>query len=168
MEWLDIYDENGNHTGRVAERSTFLSRGDYFLCSHIIIENTEGLFLIQKRSESKSTRAGQWDITAGAVDAGETSLDGAIREAKEEVGLDLPRNAMRFLFRDRRRSCFHDVWYVRLSFALEQCIMQESEVQALRLVPAEGLISLIMKMPHRSSNYKKELVSFFQNRKMYD
>lgn len=168
MEWLDIYDENGNHTGRVAERSTFLSRGDYFLCAHIIIENSEGLFLIQKRSETKSTRAGQWDITAGAVDAGETSLDGAIRETKEEVGLELPRNAMEFLFRDRRRSCFHDVWHVRLPFALDQCTMQESEVQALRLVSAEELLTLITKMPHRSPNYKKELMSFLRNRKICD
>ena len=111
MEWLDIYDEHGNRTGKTAERGTFLSKGEYFLCAHVILENTDGLFLIQQRSDTKATRPGQWDITAGAVDCGEVSLDGALREAKEEVGLTLPREKMQFLFRDKRRSCYHDVYY---------------------------------------------------------
>ena len=85
MEWLDIYDEHGNRTGKTAERGTFLSKGEYFLCAHVILENTDGLFLIQQRSDTKATRPGQWDITAGAVDCGEVSLDGALREAKVGV-----------------------------------------------------------------------------------
>lgn len=162
MEMLDIYDQNGNLTGRTADRSTFLSKGEYFLCAHIILENINGLFLIQQRSDTKPTRPGQWDITAGAVDAGETSLDGALREAKEEVGLVLLRDSMQFLFRDRRRSCFHDVWYIRMPFDLTDCTMQESEVQALRLVTAAELDALIQQMPHRSSNYKMMLSLFLQ------
>ena len=89
MEWLDIYDEHGNRTGKTAERGTFLSKGEYFLCAHVILENTDGLFLIQQRSDTKATRPGQWDITAGAVDCGEVSLDGALREAKNLVILFL-------------------------------------------------------------------------------
>ena len=53
MEILDIYDEHGNLTGRTAERSTFLSKGEYFLCAHVILENQDGLFLVQKRSDTK-------------------------------------------------------------------------------------------------------------------
>ena len=59
MEWLDIYDEHGNRTGKTAERGTFLSKGEYFLCAHVILENTDGLFLIQQRSDTKATRPGQ-------------------------------------------------------------------------------------------------------------
>lgn len=166
MEWLDVYDANGSPTGRVAERSTFLSKGEYFLCTHVILENTNGLFLIQKRSDTKQTRPGQWDITAGAVDTGETSLDGALREAKEEVGLTLPRDQMQFLFRDHRRSCFHDVWYVKMPFSLEDCVMQESEVQDLRLITGVELEHLVQQMPHRSPNYKRMLTSFLQKHKI--
>ena len=60
MEILDIYDEHGNLTGRTAERSTFLSKGEYFLCAHVILENQDGLFLVQKRSDTKATRPAQW------------------------------------------------------------------------------------------------------------
>lgn len=164
MEILDIYDEKGNRTGRTAERSTFLPKGDYFLCAHVILENQDGLFLIQKRSDKKPTRPGQWDITAGAVDAGETSLDGALREAKEEIGLTLPRDQMQFLFRDRRRSCYHDVYYIKMPFSLKDCTMQETEVQALDLVSEEKLLRLVDQMAHRSSNYKRQLERFLEHR----
>ena len=103
--------------------------------------------------------------TAGAVDAGETSLDGALREAKEEIGLTLPREKMRFLFRDRRRSCYHDVYYIKTDFALSDCTMQESEVQALDLVTDRQLLELVDRMTHRSSNYKRRLEAFLQKRK---
>ncbi len=164
MERMDIYDSDGNRTGRTADRGTFLRKGEYFLCAHVILENENGLFLIQQRSATKATRPGMWDITAGAVDAGETSLDGALREAKEEIGLKLPRDQMIFWFRDRRRSCYHDVWYVRMPFTLSDCKMQESEVQALRLVTAEELLMILEQMEHRSLNYKKMLTKHLQNR----
>ena len=164
MEWLDIYDEHGNRTGKTAERGTFLSKGEYFLCAHVILENMDGLFLIQQRSDTKATRPGQWDITAGAVDCGEVSLDGALREAKEEIGLTLPREKMQFLFRDKRRSCYHDVYYIQIPFSLQDCTMQESEVQDLRLVTRKELLDLLEQMPHRSPNYKRRLTEFLSHR----
>lgn len=164
MEWLDIYDEHGNRTGKTAERGTFLSKGEYFLCAHVILENTDGLFLIQQRSDTKATRPGQLDITAGAVDCGEVSLDGALREAKEEVGLTLPREKMQFLFRDKRRSCYHDVYYIQIPFSLQDCTMQESEVQDLRLVTKKELLDLLEQMSHRSPNYKRRLTEFLSHR----
>ena len=130
----------------------------------MILENTDGLFLIQQRSDTKATRPGQWDITAGAVDCGEVSLDGALREAKEEVGLTLPREKMQFLFRDKRRSCYHDVYYIQIPFSLQDCTMQESEVQDLRLVTKKELLDLLEQMSHRSSNYKRRLTEFLSHR----
>lgn len=164
VEWLDVYDKNGKRTGRIAERGMLLSDGEYFLCAHILLENTDRLFLIQQRSDQKATRPGQWDLTAGAVDAGETSRDGAVREVQEEVGLILPKQALRFLFRDCWRSCFHDVYYMQMPFTLEDCTMQESEVQALRLVSEDQLMDLVSKMPHRSNYYKTRLADFLKNR----
>jgi hypothetical protein len=72
---------------------------------------------------------------------------------------------MRFLFRDRRRSCYHDVYYIKTDFALSDCTMQESEVQALDLVTDRQLLELVDRMTHRSSNYKRRLEAFLQKRK---
>lgn len=164
MEWMDIYDAAGNKTGRQAERHTALKDGEFFLCAHIILENTAQQFLIQQRSDSKESRPGQWDITAGAVDVGETSLIGALQEAKEEVGLTVPSRAVRFLFRDQRPHCFHDIYYACFPFSLKECTMQASEVQALRLVSNQELIALMQQQCHRTSFYKTQLTNFLENR----
>ena len=118
--------------------------------------------MIQQRSAIKATRPGVWDITAGAVDAGENSLDGALREAQEEIGLQLSREKMQFLFRDQRKHTFHDVYYICMPFTLEQCKMQESEVQALRLTDKETFFALLQSMTYRSDNYKNRLISFLR------
>ncbi len=165
MELLDVYDAKGKKTGAVAPRGTQLPDGKFFLCTHVILEDMEHRYLIQQRSDTKPTRPGQWDITAGAVDAGENSLEAAQREAQEEIGLCLPKEKFQFLFRDVRNHCYHDVWYIQEAFQLTDCVMQESEVQALKLVEPEELIQLVSQMPHRSENYKKCLSEFLQNQK---
>ncbi len=160
MEMLDIYDAAGERTDRSAPRGTRLSQGEYFLCTHIFLKNQDGRFLIQQRSAIKPTRPNVWDITAGAVDAGETSLEAAIRETKEEVGLTITPASLHFLFRDCVRSCYHDVYYACVPFTLSDCTMQASEVQALRLVTRAELLELVKAMPHRSDNYKEKVTKF--------
>ena len=54
--------------------------------------------LISQRSASRPTFPLMWECVGGSVLKGETSLEGAIREVKEEVGLDLEEEAGRLLF----------------------------------------------------------------------
>ena len=162
MELLDVYNENFEKTGKIVPRRTILPENEFVLCTHILIQDMEGRFLVQKRSDTKSTRPGEWDITAGAVDSGEDSRIAAIREAKEEVGLDVPGDKMQFLFRDRIGGAYHEAWCVRMPFALEDCTMQESEVQDLRLVTAEELLVILEQFPHRSEDYKQEKRKFLR------
>ena len=51
----------------------------------VVIRNSEGKFLMQKRVESKG---GDWGVTGGHPKAGETPLEGIITEVQEELGLD--------------------------------------------------------------------------------
>ena len=60
---------------------------------HILVFNQQGDFFLQKRSMKKDLNKGLWDTSAaGHVDAGEDYLGTAIREAKEELGVDLKNN----------------------------------------------------------------------------
>lgn len=47
--------------------------------------------LCQRRVPNKKVYPDMWDISCGGcVDSGETSVEGAIRETREELGLNLP------------------------------------------------------------------------------
>jgi 8-oxo-dGTP pyrophosphatase MutT (NUDIX family) len=45
--------------------------------------------LITRRTSNLNRHAGQWAFPGGRVDAGESALDAALREAREEINLDL-------------------------------------------------------------------------------
>jgi isopentenyldiphosphate isomerase len=67
---------------------------------------------------------------------------------------------MQFLFRDRNGHAYHEVWFVQMAFTLSDCVMQESEVQDLRLVTAEALCEMLEQLPHRSEFYKQQCQKF--------
>jgi ADP-ribose pyrophosphatase YjhB (NUDIX family) len=54
-------------------------------CSIVCITNEKGEILLQKRSEKDDV----WGLLGGAVEIGESIEEAAIREVKEETGLDI-------------------------------------------------------------------------------
>lgn len=64
----------------------------------VLVFNSQGELLIQKRSASKDTFPNCWDISvAGHVDFEESYLEAAIRETQEEVGLLVTKQSLRLL-----------------------------------------------------------------------
>lgn len=59
------------------------------LIVHTLISNTKGEILILRRSKKNDVLADLWDIPGGTLEDGEDPAEGAIREAKEETGLDI-------------------------------------------------------------------------------
>lgn len=51
-------------------------------------------FLITRRAESLSAHAGQWALPGGRIDPGESAEQAALRELREEVGLDAPTTSI--------------------------------------------------------------------------
>ena len=89
-ECWDLYDELGNKTDKVAYRGEPFPIGYYHLVVHIIVVNSEGRILLQKRSLNKIGYPGMWSIAGGSVTSGEDSMLGAKRELQEEMGIDIP------------------------------------------------------------------------------
>lgn len=62
-----------------------------------VIVMRDGKFLMLKRSDSVSSYNGYWNFPGGSVDMGETYGEAAARELKEEAGLLVHLNDMKYL-----------------------------------------------------------------------
>lgn len=90
-ELWDIYDKNKKKTGRTAERGVYqLKEGEYHIVVTGIIINSKNEILISKRAENKKF-GGMWECNGGSILTGETSLEGIIRELKEELGIEFSK-----------------------------------------------------------------------------
>ena len=117
MEMFDIVDENGEPTATVKERTKVHEDGDLHRTSHVWIvrdNNKGGLdVLLQKRSESKDSNPGCYDISsAGHIPAGCGYLDSALRELKEELGIDASSEELEL--RLIRRISYSDIFHGKL------------------------------------------------------
>ncbi|MEK7496987.1 MAG: NUDIX domain-containing protein [Patescibacteria group bacterium] len=83
-----IVDENDNPIG-VKERDDKDLKIIYRVAA-LWLTNSKGEFLLARRAYNKSHNPGQWGpAVAGTVEEGETYESNIIKEAKEELGLDL-------------------------------------------------------------------------------
>lgn len=89
MELWDLYTRDRQMTGETHIRGEKLPAERYHLVVHVWIKNSRGQWLISQRAANRPTFPLKWECVGGSVTAGEDSLTGAIREAKEEAGVDL-------------------------------------------------------------------------------
>lgn len=110
MEKWDLYTKRREKTGREHVRGDKIPEGFYHLVVHIWIRNCKGEYLISQRSANRPTSPLMWECVGGSVLMGESSIDGALREVKEEVGLDLGPETGKLVFTKVRESDIVDVW----------------------------------------------------------
>ena len=146
MEILDVYNEKREKTGRTHERGIPVKKGDYILVVHVWIVNDKGEFLIQKRQPWKKLWPDIWDCAAaGAAQQGDNSSGAALREAKEELGIDLDIDKGHVLFTDKFSFGFDDIWLVRQNIDINKLELQQEEVADARWVTEEEIRQMVSK-----------------------
>ena len=62
----------------------------------ILTDDGEGgaALVMTRRTKNLRAHSGQYALPGGRIDAGETAVDAAMREAREEIGLELSRNSI--------------------------------------------------------------------------
>ena len=94
-EIFDIVNECDEVVGQNTRREVH-ARGLRHRAVHVLVFNSRGEIFLQKRSMLKDTARGKWDSSAsGHLDSGEDYDACAVRELREEIGLDLATGASR-------------------------------------------------------------------------
>ena len=125
-ELWDVYDENRNLTGRLQRRGDALESGDFHLVVYVMVRNSDGRFLLTKRSPNKGF-PNMWETTGGSALAGDDSLTAAMREVKEETGLTLDPECGQCILQCKGENFFGDYWLFRHDFDLSEVVLQEGE-----------------------------------------
>ena len=139
MELWDIYDEQGNRTGKTKPKGSPMEPGEYHLSMEAWIMNSEGKILLQLRAPGCDILPNTWSLTTGRMIAGEDTLQGCIRELKEELGVTVKEEDITFLRRLIRRSrgLLWDAYLVRADIPLEALKLQEEEVSEAAWITLE-------------------------------
>lgn len=140
-EPIDVYDADRRPTGLVIDRrSQRLGQGQYMLYAIVVVCDAQGRMLITRRALDKAWAAGWWEVPGGGVCAGETTRDAAIREAGEEVGLDLTCGTLELLWSYRNDdpgysdNYFADIYRATLDFSATDVRLREREATDFALV----------------------------------
>lgn len=160
MELRDVYTREGVFTGKIIEKHGKKEKGDYLLHAILIPRARDGRYILQQRALTDRYFPGAWDLTGGGVQAGENSRQAMIREAKEELGLTVQDEEMRFLFREVSdhadgTGLIIDVFAARCDVPEDGLRFDPAEVNDVRLVGYEEFAGAIL--PGRSPAFAEAL-----------
>lgn len=143
-ELIDVLNEDGTKTGEIVTRREVHEKGLWHRIVVIVILDKEGHLLMQQRSKHVKINPEKWDISAaGHVSAGQTSIEAAIREVKEEVGLEIKSEELTYITTyceptrkqgDIIDNQFYDFYIViKANINMANVKMQKSEVENVKL-----------------------------------
>lgn len=141
-EKRDLYDVNRKLTNATIFKGEPIPKGSYIVVVLVFIQNSEGKFLIQKRSEIKN---GKYATTGGHPKSGESSIEGIITETKEEIGVLLDKDNLELFFSGRsdKSSVFWDDYYTKMDIPdIEKLKLQKSEVESICWLSIEEIKKL--------------------------
>ncbi len=144
MELWDLYSADRIKIGTDHVRGAEIPDGCYHLVVHVWIKNSKGQYLISKRAEDRPTFPNMWECVGGSVIKGENSLEGALREVKEEVGIDLNGSAGRVVFTKTRGKFgdIMDVWLFTYDGEVSLSKATTKEVSKVKWLSREEILSL--------------------------
>lgn len=142
MELVDLYDGQRELTNETVDKKA-VPEGKFRLSVHAWITNDNGELLIQQRLATAHKFPNMWSVTGGSVKAGETSLDGVLRELSEELGINASKEEMKLIASYIRMKDYVDVWVLNKNINIDDIVMQEDEVQNVKWVTLEEFENML-------------------------
>ena len=152
-EYFDVLDENGNPIGKISPKTEVHNKGYWHRTVHIWIINNNNEILLQRRSKNKKRHPNILTISCeGHIQAGESSINGAIREIDEELGLKVNSDELTFIKTIKHSECrkpdyynneFKDFYILKTNTSINEMSFQKEEISEIMFVDFDKLKQLI-------------------------
>ena len=154
MEMVDELNSNGSPTGRQVSKQEAHIKGLWHRAAHVWFVNSSGQILLQKRAKGMENSPGEYDISAaGHLQAGDTSIMGALREVSEELGVNLKESDLIKIGEVTQEQIlrngayinkeYNDIYIVHTDIPVKDFILQESEVDSVKYISIEEFKLLV-------------------------
>lgn len=152
METLDVLNEYGEFTGKIATREECHKNGYWHRAVYAFVIDSNGRILLQKRSGNKKLLPNLWDVTAGGhVDSGEFGIQALIRETKEELGIQISAEDIKYIAGstsvniqgDIINKHYNECYLITKNIDISDIIVQKEEVEEVKYFSRDELIKRI-------------------------
>ena len=164
MELIEIVDENGNFTGQIMDKEEAHDKNLLHNEVGIFIINDDGKVLLQKRSANKRFSPNKWGLCAGHVEANESLENAALREIKEEVGLDITSKELipygeREITISDSNSHITYFYYIRCNKKENEFAIQTEELSEVKWFNIDEIITMIKE---GKTSFKENRIKLFE------
>ena len=152
-EYFDVLNEKGEFTNLVETREKCHKEGLWHKAVVVFIISADNKkVLLQQRSANKKLWPNLWDITAGGhVLTGEFGYQTVIRETKEEIGININENELKFIGGTISENIsgeiinrhFNEFYIVHKDVDIKDMVLQENEVQDIKWFSKDDIIKKI-------------------------
>ena len=124
-EMWQLYDFNENPI-EVVDRNNpkVWDKGMFHMGADIWIINDDKKILVQKRSKYKKLEPNVWAMTGGSVIYGETPTQTIVREAKEELGIDLIPEELKQITEFKTQNVWVKTFILKQNLDISQMILE--------------------------------------------
>lgn len=169
MELLQVVDQEGNFTGEILDKEEIHDKNLLHNEVGVFVINDKNQVLLQRRSPNKRYDANKWALCAGHVDAYESLEDAAIREIKEEIGIDVSKQDLhkygeKSVSLKESNSHITYLYYIKTNLAEEDFVIQQEELSEVKWFDIDEVIEMIVNKDS-STIFKDRYIKLFQDLK---
>lgn len=156
MELRDLYNKNKEKTNETIYATEEIPENRYILVVLVLIQNSQGQILVQKRSKQKG---GEYALTSGHAKSGETTLQGIVSEIKEELGLTVLPEELSLIHSERndKKKSFYDLFYLQNDYDISKMNLQKEEVEDVKWLSEDEVRALCS-----NNNFKTSHIEAFE------
>ena len=174
-EQIDILNADGTPAGYSCGRTRVHAEGLWHRTIHVWAFNPEGKILFQLRARVKENNPGLLDTScAGHISAGDTSVNAAVRELREELGVRKSSRDLEYLFEATHESVlnggsyldneYYDVYRTTLTDEeAASLVPQPGEVDAFQWMGRDEFFAKLKLHPEKFVSHPKDYQWLMEN-----